>query len=78
MAPLAVDENNWMDCIDAFFNSCHNIVNLDDLNPENMNEPENEKEVEKELELRETDPEAHAEVSLSHSPLSPSHTAAES
>jgi len=29
--PLALDENNWMDCIDEYFNSCRNIVNLDDL-----------------------------------------------
>ena len=62
--PLALDENNWMDCIDEYFNSCHNNVNLDDLNPENMNEPENE--VEKELEPRKNDlsEEAHAEVTV--------------
>ena len=69
--PLAIDENNWMDCIDAY--SCRNIVNLNDLNPENVNEPENEKEVEKEVEPEETDPGAHAEASLSPSPLSFTH-----
>jgi hypothetical protein len=33
---LPVDENNWMVRIDAYFNSCRNIVNLDELNPENV------------------------------------------
>ena len=81
--PLALDENNWMDCIDEYFNSCRNIVNLDDLNPENMNEPEIENEVENEVE-KELEPEkndspeeTHAEVPLSPPPLSSPHTAAE-
>jgi hypothetical protein len=79
--PLALDENNWMDCIDEYFNSCRNIVNLDDLNPENMNEPEIENEVENEVE-KELEPEkndspeeTHAEVPLSPPPLSSPHTA---
>ena len=71
--PLAIDKNNWMDCIDAYFNSCRNIVNLDDLSPEKVNEPENENEVEKEVEPEETDPEVHAQASLSPSPLSHTH-----
>ena len=50
--PIAVIENNWMECIDTYFNSCRNIINLDELNPENVDEPENEPENEPE----ETDP----------------------
>ena len=38
--PLAVDESNWMQCIDDYFNSCRNIINLDELDPKNMNEAE--------------------------------------
>ena len=71
---MPIKESKWMDCIDTYFNSCHNNVNLGDINPENRKDPENKNEVEKELEPRKTDPEAHVEVSSRLPRLSPPHT----
>jgi len=69
--PLALDENNWMNCIDEYFNSCHNIVNLDDLNPESTNEQETENERTR-TGNNDSPEEAHAEVLLP--PLSSPHS----
>jgi len=59
--PIAIDESNWIQCIDDYFNSCRNIINLDELDPKNMNEPEPENEPETEVPEPENEPENEVE-----------------
>jgi hypothetical protein len=63
--PLAVDESNWMQRIDDYFNSCRNIINLDELDPKNMNEAEPESE---NNEVEETEPVSLSPLSSTLSP----------